>query len=341
MPPTSGNQDLPSIQQLAEQRATEVLARRQRARATRAAALAQHPRPIVVETRVTRAQLTEGALEATAKATEAAIVTERAQTAGYLIAIGDSWFDYPIHDVLTKLDDNYGYNIESSAHKGDPVEAMVSDVGQLDKFARLLDKVTALGATPKAILISGGGDDIAGDEFGMLINEYNTPIAGWNEQVVAGVIDTRIAGAYRMMFSTVNLICRQSLGKTLPILVHGYDYPVPDGRGFLGGWGPLPGPWLKPGFDEKRFSDLSVTTKMIAQLIDRFNTMLRNLLQEPGFDNVHYVDVRGTLSAATDYRDWWANELHPTGGDPLFPGKDGFGAVAAKFQAVLSQIPQN
>jgi hypothetical protein len=22
-------------------------------------------------------------------------------------------------------------------------------------------------------------------------------------------------------------------------VIHGYDYPVPDGRGFLGGWGPF------------------------------------------------------------------------------------------------------
>jgi len=341
MPPTPGNHDPSIVQQVAEQHAEQILARRAAARASRAAALAKHPRPIAVETRITRAQFTEGAMEATAELTQAAVVTTSAQTAGYLIAIGDSWFDYPIHDVLTKLDDNFGYNVESSAHKGDPIEAMISDVGQLDQFARLLDKVIGLGAAPKAILISGGGDDIAGDEFGMLINEYNTPIAGWNEQVVAGVIDTRIAGAYRMMFSTVNQICQQALQKTFPILIHGYDYPVPDGRGFLGGWGPLPGPWLKPGFDEKRFSELGVTTKMAAALIDRFNTMLQSLLQEPGFGNVRYVDLRGTLSTAADYKDFWANELHPTGGDPLFPGKDGFGAIAAKFQTVLAQLPQN
>ena len=50
---------------------------------------------------------------------------------------------------------------------------MVSRVGQLDKFARCMDKIVALGATPKAILVSGGGDDIAGKEFGMLINNID------------------------------------------------------------------------------------------------------------------------------------------------------------------------
>ena len=48
------------------------------------------------------------------------------------------------------------------------------------------------------------------------------------------------------MLSAVTAACQDLLGAPVPILLHGYDYPVPDGRGFLGGWGPLPGPWLEP-----------------------------------------------------------------------------------------------
>jgi hypothetical protein len=335
MPPPPENNDKPTIQQAAEQHAEEILARRRAERATRAAALAAHPEPISIKTELTRVRLTAAGAPAVAPQT----ATKSEQTAGYLLAVGDSWFDYPIHDVLTKLDDNYGYNIESSAHKGDPIEAMVSHVGQLDKFARCMDKIVGLGATPKAVLVSGGGDDIAGDEFGRLINNIDLSIAGWNDQVLAGVIDTRIASAYRMMFASINALCQKELGRTFPVLVHGYDYPVPDGRGFLGGWGPLPGPWLKPGFDEKLFVDIAATTQMMVVLIDRFNTMLQNLVRGPGFENVRYVDLRGTLSNAPgNYKDWWANELHPTGGGFL-GGSDGFAAVAAKFQAVLSQLP--
>jgi hypothetical protein len=75
------------------------------------------------------------------------------------------------------------------------------------------------------------------------------------------------------MIVSINSICQKNLGRTFPILVHGYDYPVPDGRGFLGGGGLLPGPWLKPGFDEKLFSDINVTTQMMTTVIDRFNTV--------------------------------------------------------------------
>jgi hypothetical protein len=307
---------------LATKNAKQVLARRKVSRASREVALAKHAAPFTVHSEVV-SLVAAADLVATVKISS---------TAGYLLAVGDSWFDYPIHDVLTKLDDLFGYNIESAAHKGDPIEAMVSHVGQLDKFSRCLDKVVALGAMPKAILVSGGGDDMAGEEFGMLINDKDLPIAGWNEQVLAGVIDTRIAAAYRLMISSIKQYCQMDLGRTFPILVHGYDYPVPDGRGFLGGWGPLPGPWLKPGFDEKLFLNLPETTAMMVIAIDRFNAMLQRLVQEPEFAGVHYVDLRGTLSnKPANYKSLWANELHPTG--------DGFAAVAQKFQAVLATLP--
>jgi hypothetical protein len=84
------------------------------------------------------------------------------------------------------------------------------------------------------------------------------------------------------MLLSINSRCQKNLGRTFPILVHGSDSPVSDGRGFLGGGWLLPGPWLKPGFDEKLFSDMSVTTLMMTTLIDRLSTMLQDPVQEPG-----------------------------------------------------------
>jgi hypothetical protein len=100
-----------AIQQVAQRHAEEILARRAAARATRKAAFEGHREPISIKTELTRFQFTA------ACATEAApqVVSARTQTAGCLLAVADSWFDYPIEDVLTKLDDNYGYNIESAA----------------------------------------------------------------------------------------------------------------------------------------------------------------------------------------------------------------------------------
>src|SRR5229473_2502907 len=47
-----------------------------------------------------------------------------AVSTGLLIAEGDSWFDYPFHDVLRLLEDDHGYDVESVAHRGDTVEDM-------------------------------------------------------------------------------------------------------------------------------------------------------------------------------------------------------------------------
>jgi len=63
------------------------------------------------------------------------------KSAGVLIAEGDSWFDYPFHDVLSDLEDIYGFDVESVAHKGDTVEDMAYSGGQLDDFARCVEKV--------------------------------------------------------------------------------------------------------------------------------------------------------------------------------------------------------
>jgi len=55
--------------------------------------------------------------------------------------------------------------------------------------------------------------------------------------------------------------------------------------------------------------------------------MLIDLAALPGFSHVRFVDLRGTLSTGADYRDWWANELHPT--------EPGFRRVAERFAALI------
>jgi len=248
-------------------------------------------------------------------------------SAGTLIAEGDSWFDYPLCDVLKELEDGHGFDIESVAHKGDTVEDMAYGEGQLDGFARLVEKVLRRGVVPRAILLSGGGNDIAGDEFAILLNHAASSIAGLNDSIVTGVIDERLQDAYVTILAAITNVCESLVARPLPIIVHGYDYPVPDGRGFLGGWGPLPGPWLEPGFRRKGFAAMAARKPVMVELIDRFNAMLRRIAGKQPFKHVRYLDLRNTLSTGANYRDWWGNELHPT--------RIGFETVAAKFAAVI------
>ena len=53
---------------------------------------------------------------------------------------------------------------------------------------------------------------------------------------------------------------------------------------------------------------------MMQDIMDRFNEMVRSLTTLPDLAHVRFIDLRGTLSnRLADYKDWWANELHPTG----------------------------
>jgi hypothetical protein len=231
--------------------------------------------------------------------------------AGTLVAEGDSWFDYPLSDVLKTLEDNHGYEVESVAHAGDIVEDMAY-TDQLEAFASRLEKLIRHSVTPKAILLSGGGNDVAGTEFAALLNHSDAPTRGLNQRIVDGLINERLREAYIRILTTITGLCRGKLGRPVPILLHGYDYPIPDGRGFAGGFWFLPGPWLEPGFRRKGYMDMPERTAITASLIDRFNEMLRKVTQTQGFAHVTFVDLRGTLPRGAEYKKWWANELHPT-----------------------------
>jgi hypothetical protein len=256
-------------------------------------------------------------------------------TKGVLIAEGDSWFDYPFNDILESLENDHLYDVTSVAHHGDPIEQMAYGPKQLADFTRAIEKLLDGHQPPKAVLLSGGGDDIAGDAFGMLINHKNSGlgIAGLNDEIVDGVINKRIYAAYVFIITAIDEVCLKKVGHRLPILVHGYDYAVPDGRGFLGGWGPLPGPWLDPGFREKGYGDKDMATKraLVKSLINTFNDMLDRLAAGPDFAHVHHVNLRGVLKNEPKvYKDWWDNELHPT--------RDGFDLVTKSFVKVLDGL---
>jgi hypothetical protein len=264
-----------------------------------------------------------------AKPVKAGLVTAAGGPAsrGTLVAEGDSWFDYPMTDVLGCLEDDHGFDVDSVAHKGDRVEDMAYAGGQLEDFTRTLERLLRRNIVPKAVLVSGGGNDIAGEEFALLLDHARSAHPGLNEDVVRGIVDQRLRDCYVTILSAVSEVCRARLGRVLRIVIHGYGYAVPDGRGFLGGWWFLPGPWLKPGFDAKGYPGPG-RQAVVDDLIDRFNTMLQGVAALSGFAHVRYLDLRPELPSGSNYKEWWGNELHPT--------KRGFERVARRFAAAVN-----
>jgi len=252
---------------------------------------------------------------------------------GVLVAEGDSWFNYPFHDVLSLLESTHNFRIESVAHYGDDLEEMAYDASQLTPLARKMENLQHDGRVPRAVLLSGGGNDIAGDEFGMLLNHAASGLPALNARIVDGIVNDRLRSALATLISTIGRLSQQYFKRVVPVVLHGYGHAVPDGRGYLGGGWLLPGPWLEPGFRQKGHLTLSKNARAIADLIDTYNAMLESLVAEPAFAHVHYVNVRTLLSnelPGREYRKSWDNELHPT--------KAGFGLVADAFAQVLLSL---
>jgi lysophospholipase L1-like esterase len=250
-----------------------------------------------------------------------------------LLAEGDSWFDYPGPDVLDYLEDVYRYDVESRAKAGHRAEDMAYADGQLDDLARTLEKLLRDEKPVRAILLSAGGNDLLGSEFGMLLEHVNSGLAPLNPQVVAGVIGLRVRTAYLHILTKITETAVRITGRAVPILIHGYAPPVPDGRGVLGGWWFLPGPWMAPGFRDKGLGDTQLARRkaILVELIGTFHQMLRELTTLAEFSHVHFVELDPeTLSTGDDYKESWANELHPT--------KKGFELVAHRFAEVLAGI---
>jgi lysophospholipase L1-like esterase len=240
-------------------------------------------------------------------------------SAGLLVAEGDSWFDYSLFDTVPRVDivddlrELHGWRVESVAHKGDNLENMAYDDDQLRALVKTLKRVKDAGEQPDALLLSGGGNDLAGPEFALLLEHAASERAAVNAVILDELVDQRLRAALTAWVGAATRACEKFYGDRVPIVVHGYAHAVPDGRGYLGGGGLLPGPWLAPAFDRKRYhEDLPARTKLMASVIDKFNAMLAAACEAPSFRHVTYVDLRGVLRSGRNYRRFWANELHPS-----------------------------
>lgn len=254
-----------------------------------------------------------------------------------LLADGDSWFDYPLgKDILDYLNNNFKHPVTKLAKAGSTLNELVYGPDELFRTDPTQGKTRLTRVVEKlrkeefdAFLFSGGGNDIAGPEFFSFINHAASALPNPNQSVLDGVVNGTFRKAYEDLIEVL-LTEAEDLGIKLPIFVHGYDYPWPDGRGAvaLG----IIGPWFEDTFRKKGFPvkdmddpDLVRRRDIVAKFIKALDDMLKQL-QLKYVGKVFKVDLIGTLPKRTD----WANELHPTNA--------GFGAVAWKFDRRLHEV---
>ncbi len=258
------------------------------------------------------------------KAGRSALMALKAPTPSplYMLSVGDSWFDYPLvgngplpgqTDVISQLEAMGTQNplIANVAHWGYSAieelalprqERMVQTLADADNWSS--------SGKPDAILMSGGGNDIAGDNFCIYLDFNDGRSTGLDPARFAGVIAS-IKVSYLDLFSF-----RDQYAPGVPIFGHDYDFPTPNGVHPI-----CSGPWLQPSLAYRGWTDVQKGAAIVKAALQAFSALLVSLEADPA-NNFHLVPTQGTLAAGE-----WANELHPT--------PDGFKAIAAKFEVAL------
>lgn len=152
-------------------------------------------------------------------------------------------------------------------------------------------------------MISGGGNDFAGfNDMRPLLNLDCTGAQTAADCFRSGdggltAFLSRMDEHYRTLIGRV--YTHTSLDSL--IVMHSYDYAIPDGRGVFGGKG-----WLKPALVAAGVPE-ALQQDCVRYLIDAFHSMLTKIAAgDP--QHLLIVDSRGTLAEQD-----WANELHPKG----------------------------
>jgi hypothetical protein len=222
-----------------------------------------------------------------------------------VLAIGDSWFHYPRNNLVTPLYTALAqptiYVIGENGARADELAAGTWRAN----FRKMLLQFPST----RLVCISAGGNDFAG--VGDLDDRILEPDCSAAATVDAcyragqpgGIFDA-VETAYRTLVDDV-----AALRPGATILVHNYDYAIPDGR-------TLPGmrSWLKLPMDNDRVPLAGaplggIRRDVVRDLIDQLTLRLSDIetqLNGPGRPEVFLVWSAGTLDDGE-----WANELHP------------------------------
>lgn len=217
-----------------------------------------------------------------------------------IAAEGDSWYQYPLrlYDVIDYVADRFAVFDTSAA--GDLLENMARD----------RDYIGALRQSgAEILLLSAGGNDVcAGGALAKHLEAYSPDLkpADYLKRSYQSIMDNAIA-AYERICRDVNV---NFPGVT--IIVHGYDYVIPDN-----------GRWLGLPMASRGITDRKLQRDIAAEMIDQFNRALRRMAQTMA--HVAYVDCRG---AVADHQ--WFDELHPDNA--------GFAKVSSRILTSVNQI---
>jgi hypothetical protein len=247
-----------------------------------------------------------------------------------LLADGDSWFDYPLtgetpfvpSDIVAQLRTLLTPSpfLLSLAQHGDATTQLMGVSRRNCLIQQLND--------PKngrfdAILFSGGGNDLVGDQFRLWLQDAaaagNDPSKALDQLALSDILGV-VMTAYQDL-----LAVRDARDHSIPVVVHAYDFALPTDLGVCGY-----GPWLFPSLQSRGWltdtsaGDVAKGASIVKLILIEFEKLMRALAADPS-NNVIYIETQGMLAASD-----WANELHPT--------PEGFRKIARLFVGPLNNL---
>ena len=239
------------------------------------------------------------------------------------LAIGDSWFDYPLDgnsytgahtDIVAYLPivSNQKLKVVNLAHWGETAVQEMSLPKQRRMTEVVLDKSNWLNGKPDVILISAGGNDIAGDNFLISLDFNDGHSTGLSAERFPKLL-AAIEACYLELFAF-----RDRLAPGVPIVGHCYDIPIPNGV-----HPPCIGPWLQPSLISKNWPN-AVRRDIVRHALTEFRDLLKSL-EKRKHSLFFLAETHDTVGEAE-----WANELHP--------GHEGFAKLARKIWATVEHV---
>ena len=226
-----------------------------------------------------------------------------------MISEGDSWFQHPLVEEIIDQLMKY-YNIYSLGEAGDEIR----NYFMKGKFYKALDDVQKkYNRTPRILLLSGGGNDILGEQLldfvrpkdqvkeKMKPSDYFTDRFKHQLEIIMEV--------YADIFATT-----KSKIPGIDIITHGYDYILPIEKKKS---------WVNQYLLQQGYTTEEERKKLITYLIDTFNQRLEALTKQ--YVYVHYINGR---TAVQPYQ--WYDEIHPN--------KKGFQQIVLKFRQKIREI---
>lgn len=255
-----------------------------------------------------------------------------------ILAEGDSWFQFPrvylgidpVKDIIDWLGEEEWYAIYSLAAAGD----WFSNVIHSGEYIEQLPKVS-----PDVFLISGGGNDLLGDNrlASMVIYPGHQKLRMADDPIYKSLMDQRTGvedpGKYELglkyisneFFEFMNVFFVQLFVffsnitnieqyKDMAMITQGYDYVLPY-NGTRSNASIVQrvineftdtGTWLFEPLNMKGICDAKTQEAIMYTMITEFNEMMICLANFKAFPNLYHIDCRGVARNEDD----WFDEIH-------------------------------